>query len=82
VHSIAASLFLPKSAIHFFDRIGYTHLPFSRCPRNAEYREKAECDCVFKDSIDTEKFSCTVRWWKLNWPPGMPWNEGLGVWDE
>jgi hypothetical protein len=25
VHSIAVSLFLPKSAIHFFDRIGYAH---------------------------------------------------------
>jgi alpha 1,2-mannosyltransferase len=72
VHSIAAALFLPRSAIHFFDRIGYTHFPFSRCPRSAAYRAAAECDCVHKDSVDKEPFSCTKRWWQVNWPEGVP----------
>ena len=31
VHSIAAVFFLPKTAIHFFDSIGYRHSPYIRC---------------------------------------------------
>jgi alpha 1,2-mannosyltransferase len=83
VHSIAAALFLPRSALHFFDRIGYTHLPFSRCPRSAAHRAAAACDCVAKDSMDTEPFSCTKRWWEVNAPAGVPASAvGEVVWDE
>jgi alpha 1,2-mannosyltransferase len=32
VHSIAVSLFLDKSEVHFFDDIGYRHSPNERCP--------------------------------------------------
>jgi hypothetical protein len=28
-HSIGASILLPPTAFHFFDRIGYTHQPFT-----------------------------------------------------
>ncbi|KAG6810279.1 hypothetical protein H0H92_012608 [Tricholoma furcatifolium] len=40
VHSIAASLFLPKEKIHFFDMIAYEHQPFQRCPGGTSLRKE------------------------------------------
>lgn len=53
VHSIAASILLDKSEVHFFENIGYTHEPITHCPKNGK-----NCDCEPKDSIDFMKFSC------------------------
>lgn len=53
VHSIAASMFLDKSEVHFFEEIGYTHDAFTHCPKNGK-----NCDCTQKDSIDFTQFSC------------------------
>lgn len=53
VHSIAASILLDKSEIHFFEEIGYTHDAFTHCPKSG-----SNCDCTLKDSIDFTPFSC------------------------
>ena len=49
VHSIAAALFLPKSQLHFFDEIGYYHLPFTHCPANVT--EEMQCTCSQDESF-------------------------------
>ncbi|KAH8927267.1 glycosyltransferase family 15 protein [Atractiella rhizophila] len=59
VHSIAASLFLPSSALHQFDDIAYRHNPFMHCPVNArKYHDNGKCNCNPKDSFDTDGYSC------------------------
>lgn len=53
VHSIAASLFLDKKEIHFFNEIGYTHDIFMHCPSNGK-----NCDCDPGKSVDFTYSSC------------------------
>jgi alpha 1,2-mannosyltransferase len=45
VHSIAASLFLPKDRIHFFEDIGYTHGSLTHCPQDQRMWSEGRCDC-------------------------------------
>jgi hypothetical protein len=78
--SIAASLLLPASALHFFDRIGYTHAPFTHCPRSAAARAALGCDCAPRESADAHWFSCTPRWLKVQKLAGA-WDEQVqGAW--
>ncbi|ORD93556.1 OMH1 [Enterospora canceri] len=57
IHSIAASLFLNKDEIHFFDQIGYTHDIFTHCPTNG-----VNCGCDTKTSVDNLPNSCLPRY--------------------
>ncbi len=68
VHSIAAALLLNKDQIHFFDDIGYKHVPWARCPADDESRDSARCICPFKkeESFDFNAYSCTKKWWKMH----------------
>jgi len=72
VHSIAASLFLNKSDIHFFDEIGYYHLPYTHCPAyQPKYKDK--CTCDVDQNFDWKGYSCTKEWFtaaKLTFPDG------------
>ena len=45
VHSIAATLFLNKSQIHFFNDIGYKYGPYLHCPIDEKTRESGKCSC-------------------------------------
>ncbi|KAK7682965.1 hypothetical protein QCA50_013998 [Cerrena zonata] len=45
VHSIAAALFLDKEQIHFFDDLGYYHIPFHNCPFDKKVRLERKCAC-------------------------------------
>jgi alpha 1,2-mannosyltransferase len=70
VHSIAAALFLDKSKIHFFDDIGYWHVPFLSCPISQEDRNRLHCTCPQRVPPDTPIFtwhgySCTPRYYKV-----------------
>ncbi|KAI6040165.1 alpha-1,2-mannosyltransferase [Pisolithus marmoratus] len=62
VHSIAASLFLPKDAIHFFDEIGYQHVPFTHCTANRERWNDGRCACDPNQSFDYNGYSCLRQW--------------------
>jgi len=66
VHSIAASLFLPKEQIHFFDDIAYWHNPFTHCPTSEEIRLKGKCTCKPSDNFDWNGYSCTTQYFELN----------------
>lgn len=58
VHSIAASLFLTKDKVHFFDDIGYWHNPYSTCPLDADTRYKLKCSCNPQDDFTFRGYSC------------------------
>ncbi|KAH9478013.1 Glycolipid 2-alpha-mannosyltransferase 1 [Psilocybe cubensis] len=64
VHSMAASLFLNKSQLHFFDDIGYRHEPFEHCP-GGESHKKGKCACDSADNFDYQPYSCYTRYEKL-----------------
>lgn len=45
LHAVAASTFIPKDQLHFFDDIGYRHGILRTCPLDEEYRSKHNCAC-------------------------------------
>ncbi|OCH92013.1 glycosyltransferase family 15 protein [Obba rivulosa] len=62
VHSIAASLFLPKERIHFFQEIGYFHNPFTHCPLDWNLWHNKGCTCSSWMSFDNQMYSCKRQW--------------------
>ena len=58
VHSIAAGLLLDKDEIHFFEDIGYWHVPFTHCPTSEKKRLENKCHCNPKDNFDWKGYSC------------------------
>jgi alpha 1,2-mannosyltransferase len=65
VHSIAAGLFLNKDEVHYFDDIGYWHIPFTNCPTSEEVRKKRRCYCNPDDNFTWKGYSCTPRYYKV-----------------
>ena len=61
VHSIAAGLLLKKEEIHFFDDIGYWHVPFTHCPTSEKKRLENKCHCNPKDNFDWKGYSCMLQ---------------------
>ncbi|KAL2111391.1 hypothetical protein VUR80DRAFT_10174 [Thermomyces stellatus] len=66
VHSIAAGLMLKKDEIHFFDDIGYWHVPFTHCPTDEQRRLDLKCHCNPEDNFDWKGYSCTSRFFDIN----------------
>ena len=60
MHSIAASLLLPKEEIHFFNDIAYYHVPFTHCPTGEKTRLDLKCHCNPKDNFDWKGYSCKL----------------------
>ncbi|KAL1929718.1 hypothetical protein VTP01DRAFT_1856 [Rhizomucor pusillus] len=60
VHSIAVSMFLNKTEVHFFDDIGYRHDPFMHCPLDRRMQKK--CTCNIDDNFDFTGYSCMNKW--------------------
>ncbi|KAJ7880159.1 glycosyltransferase family 15 protein [Mycena leptocephala] len=61
VHSIGAALFARKDQIHFFDDIGYKHIPFQHCPQEPSHTRN-QCDCDINNNFDREGWSCLNRY--------------------
>ena len=61
VHSIAASLMLQKDEIHFFNDIGYYHVPFTHCPTDEKTRMDLRCHCQPKNNFDWKGYSCKLN---------------------
>lgn len=66
VHSIAAALFLPRDEIHFFDDVGYYHVPFHNCPIDSEFRLAHKCMCNPKDDFTFRGYSCGNKFYQVN----------------
>lgn len=62
VHSIAASLFMPKDKLHFFKDVGYFHTPFNNCPVDEETRKAKSCTCDPSIDFTWRPYSCTPKY--------------------
>ncbi|OBA24298.1 glycosyl transferase [Metschnikowia bicuspidata var. bicuspidata NRRL YB-4993] len=66
VHSIAASLFMPRDKLHFFQDVGYFHTPFNNCPVDQELRAQKKCLCEPEQDFTWRPYSCTPKYFTLN----------------
>ncbi|CAI5758435.1 unnamed protein product [Candida verbasci] len=66
VHSIAAALFLPREKVHFFEDVGYFHVPFTNCPVNKETRLSRNCNCNPDKDFTWRGYSCTTKYYTVN----------------
>lgn len=66
VHSIAAALFLPREKLHFFEDVGYYHVPFHNCPVDKDIRFARNCNCNPDQDFSWRGYSCTGKYHKLN----------------
>ena len=58
VHSIAASVFLPKSYIHYFSDIGYHHPPYDNCPLDNKVWKENNCECDQNNDFTFKGYAC------------------------
>lgn len=65
MHSIGAGLTLNRDEIHFFEDIGYYHVPFTHCPTSKRMREDKKCHCNPEDNFDWNGYSCEFPWFTL-----------------
>jgi len=63
VHSIFASLTLPRSQMMFFEDIGYVHDGLAHCPQSPALARKCHCDPG--NDHDSGSDSCIPRWRSL-----------------
>ena len=73
VHSIAVSLFMDKSKIHFFGDVGYFHNPFHQCPFDEATRIKKKCVCNPEKDFTWKDYSCTEE---FHTKQGLPKPQG------
>lgn len=71
VHSIAVALFLPMDRVHFFNDVGYYHVPFHNCPVDQEVRIKKNCVCDPKQDFTWKGYSCTSKFHTLTKYPRL-----------
>ncbi|KAI0035052.1 glycosyltransferase family 15 protein [Vararia minispora EC-137] len=64
VHSIAASLFLPRDKLHFFNDIGYRHHPLEHCPIG-ELHKQGKCWCKEEENFDYHWYSCMPKFERM-----------------
>ncbi|CDO93287.1 unnamed protein product [Kluyveromyces dobzhanskii CBS 2104] len=58
VHSIAASLFLPRDKLHYFSDVGYHHPPYNNCPFDDQIRAKGKCYCNPDTDFTFRDYAC------------------------
>ncbi|CAB4255060.1 similar to Saccharomyces cerevisiae YDR483W KRE2 Alpha1,2- mannosyltransferase of the Golgi involved in protein mannosylation [Maudiozyma barnettii] len=76
VHSIAASILLPKDKIHYFSNIGYHHPPYDNCPIDDRVWAENNCDCQQKNDFTFKGYACGKEYYaaqKMDRPPN--WEE-------
>lgn len=73
VHSIAAALLMDRNELHYFNDVGYWHVPFQNCPTDEDTRLRLHCTCPHDDSLEGNQrniftwrgYSCTPRFHKV-----------------
>lgn len=71
VHSIAVALFLNKDEVHFFNDLGYYHVPFHNCPVDPEIRKQKRCVCNPEEDFTWKDYSCTKKYHNVKGLPRM-----------
>ena len=56
--------FVDKDEVHYFDDVGYYHVPCSNCPTDEAVRDKKKCTCMPEDNFTWKGYSCTSRYYK------------------
>ncbi|KAG1467330.1 hypothetical protein G6F56_004472 [Rhizopus delemar] len=64
VHSLAVAMMLKSSEVHFFNDIGYKHIPLMHCPVEPWLQNK--CSCDEKENFDWTDWSCMKRYSKIH----------------
>nr|GAT52212.1 alpha-1,2-mannosyltransferase [Mycena chlorophos] len=64
IHTLGAALFLRKDQIHFFNEIGYWHIPLTHCPTGPAHA-RGNCQCEEKDNVDRQGGSCLNKYDEL-----------------
>lgn len=65
VRSIALALFADKDSIHWFRDIGYSHMPYTNCPKRDEEKYRAQCvPGKFVPWGNLEAENCQATWIK------------------
>ncbi|RKP35264.1 nucleotide-diphospho-sugar transferase [Dimargaris cristalligena] len=64
VHSLAATMFLRRDQIHWFQDIGYVHASYENCPSDPVINSE-KCTCNPRRSVDRVSFSCTREFMHL-----------------
>lgn len=65
IHSIAASLFLSKDKIHYFDDVGYNHGVYTQCPLNKQFRMDHKCHCRPEQDFTFRGYSCGKKYYEV-----------------
>ncbi|RLV90776.1 Glycolipid 2-alpha-mannosyltransferase 2 [Spathaspora sp. JA1] len=65
IHSIAASLFLAKDQIHFFEDIGYKHSAYTQCPLDEQFRVDHKCSCNPNNDFTFRSYSCGRKYFEV-----------------
>ena len=75
IHSIAATLFLDSSEVHFFDGLGFYHPDFLSCPTEENIRIQNQCSCEPERDVTWWSFYfCTRQYFRvggLELPPDV-----------
>lgn len=67
IHSIAASLILPKNQIYLFQNISYEHTVAKTCPLNDQYLKLAKCTCdPTLDWTMRSQSSCNIKFLEVS----------------
>ncbi|CAK5277907.1 unnamed protein product [Mycena citricolor] len=61
VHTLGAAMFLRKDQIHFFNEIGYFHMPYEHCPEGPAFT-RGRCECDPAKSFDRSDVSCLANY--------------------
>ncbi len=76
VHSIAASIFLKRSELHYFDDIGYFHSPFYTCPHDLNTQLTNQCLCENElNDVGFKHCSCVPKYYMLNGFSATEWDD-------
>ncbi|RCK59143.1 putative mannosyltransferase MNT3 [Candida viswanathii] len=65
VHSIGVALFLKKLEIHFFENVGYYHMPYLQCPQDTTMYVENRCTCDPDNDFTWTDLSCTSHFLKV-----------------
>ncbi|CCH57847.1 hypothetical protein TBLA_0A00470 [Henningerozyma blattae CBS 6284] len=81
IHSIAASMFLPKEKIHHFKDIGYHHPPYNSCPIEDKIYKSNKCDCDQDKDFTFHDYACGQEFYAAQGiEKPINWRRNVGKW--
>lgn len=64
IHTLFVLTFLDPEEVWWFGDIGYTHSPYTQCPRATEIRDMGKCSCDPNTDFLFHELSCTNHFLK------------------